>query len=231
MNSIAVNLVSVMSAKPKYSVHADLLALAKNHYKLDYRISNQYVAAVCIFAYHERSRSDRLAENFRNAFRVSKDLHSATIARLVTTVNEFALNEHDKIDSKTDTLLMRLASCDTGRSSLTESNRETPCVIGTHLLNTIMRMRCVPDLKIEVDENLQSLLTYTSQALANTTLLHDASDIYKLRRLLAIRSNLPLYTDDGELTTCDGSHIDFVNDTPQSISDKFVRLNTRLDTR
>ena len=231
MNSTAVNLVSVMSAKPKHDVNADLLALAKNHYRLDYRISNQYVAAVCIFAYHERPMSDRFAENFRYAFRASKNLHSATISRLIDTVNEFARDELDKIDSKTCTLLMQLASCDTGRSSLTESNRETPCVIGTHLLNTIMRMHCVPDLEIEVDDNLQSLLTYMSQVLTNTALLHDAGDISKLRRLLAIRSNLPLYTDDGELTTCDGSHIDFVNDTPQSISDKFVRLNTRLDTR
>lgn len=53
----------------------------------------------------------------------------------------------------------------------------------------------------------------------------DRRDTVMLRRLLALRSGLSLYSDDGELTSTCRPVIDFMRDTPAEIRRKFVMLS------
>lgn len=55
----------------------------------------------------------------------------------------------------------------------------------------------------------------------------DYRDHQKLRLLLAQRSGIPLYTDDGELVTTCRPHVDFIRFTPTRIRNAFIAHNQR----
>lgn len=221
-------IVSPLFAQPIQSLEADLLALAKGHYEMDHSKHDVYVAAVYACIYHRFPSSSRIAEEFRDLFKNRTDIHRATALALIHTLNGYSLDK-DHISAEVETVLMELSNADTGRGVLDKSNLEIAFVIGQMLLSRIARSEPAdPNLQeLATDPNLQSNLTFMFKALSGISFRHSAGDILNLRRLLAIRSNHPLYTDDGELTTCDGSHIDFKHDCPKIIADKFVRWNTR----